>query len=109
MLRAILAVGGAAALLFTILNAPISAAELNVATPVHHARALRYCGPCGCLRVVYVYHRDIQSTYGTSYDARNYDTTEPHFYPGAVHAYPHYYVEIPGLGLVVPAEFPCRP
>jgi hypothetical protein len=109
MQRVTLAVGGAAALLCASLNAPISAAELNVPTPVRHARALRYCGPCGCLRAVYVYHRDIQSTYGTSYDARNYDTTEPHFYPGRVHAYPHYFVEIPGLGAFYPAEYVCQP
>jgi len=52
-----------------------------------------YCGPCGCLRVFYSYHPELRSTYGLSFDPRNYDTTEPHFYFGRMRAYPQYYVD----------------
>jgi hypothetical protein len=51
------------------------------------------CGPCGCLRVGYVYHRDLRTTYGTGFDPRNFDETQPYFYPGRVRAYPRYWVE----------------
>jgi hypothetical protein len=51
------------------------------------------CGPCGCLRVSYVYHRDVRTTYGTGFDPRNFDQTQPYFYPGRMRAYPRYWVE----------------
>lgn len=80
---------------------PLAAAELEVPPHGVHARAHvpRRCGPCGCLRVTYVYHRELKSTYGLSYDPRNYDQTEPHYYLGPVHAYPRYFVDgelVPG-------------
>ena len=39
---------------------------------------------------IYVYHRDLRQTYGTGYDARNYDETEPHYYFGPVRRYIRY-------------------
>lgn len=71
-------------------NRPADAADLPLRAGRHYAP--HYCGPCGCLRVSYVYHSDIRSTYGLSFDPRNYDQTEPHFYPGPVRAYPRYSV-----------------
>lgn len=69
---------------------PSRTAELGVrATGVH--RGVR-CGRCGCLGVAYVYHRELRSTYGLSFDPRNYDTTEPYYYFGRVRAYPRYFV-----------------
>ncbi len=50
------------------------------------------CGPCGCLRVDFAYHRELRSTYGTGFDPRNYDETQPHYYFGAMRAYPQYSV-----------------
>jgi hypothetical protein len=32
-------------------------------------------------------------TYGTGFDPRNFDTTEPFYYFGRVRAYPHFSVE----------------
>ena len=57
-----------------------------------HRHARFACGPCGCLYVSYVYHRELRSTYGTGFDPRNYDQTEPHFYLGRMRAYPRYWV-----------------
>jgi hypothetical protein len=48
------------------------------------------CGPCGCLRVTFDYHRELQSTYGTGFDPRNYDETQPHYYFGGMRAFPRY-------------------
>lgn len=59
---------------------------------VRHLHVAPACGPCGCLRVTYVYHRDIRTTYGTGFDPRNFDQTEPYFYPGPVRGYPRYWV-----------------
>jgi len=39
---------------------------------------------------VYVYHRDLRQTYGTHFDPRNYDETEPHYYFGPVRRYVRY-------------------
>lgn len=64
----------------------------DLAVPVRPAHFVRACGPCGCLRVTYVYHRDIRTTYGTGFDPRNYDQTEPYFYPGPVRRYARYWV-----------------
>jgi hypothetical protein len=66
-----------------------NAADLGVA-PLRSAGA--WCGPCGCLRVSYNYHRDLRSTYGIGFDPRTYDQTEPHYFHGAVRAYPRYWV-----------------
>jgi len=59
---------------------------------VRHHHTAPTCGPCGCLHVGYVYHRELQSTYGTGIDPRNYDETQPHFYLGRMRAYPRYWV-----------------
>jgi hypothetical protein len=71
---------------------PINAADL--AAPTAHAAknrvVRRSCGVCGCLRVVYSYHRRLWFTYGLGFDPRNYDMTEPHFHLGRVRAYPQY-------------------
>jgi hypothetical protein len=84
---------------------PLAAADLAVQPGVRHAAAGPTCGPCGCLRVAYVYHRDVQSTYGTDFDPRNYDQTEPHYYLGGLHRYPRYFVD----GVAVPPFSPdCR-
>lgn len=66
---------------------PLGAAELPVPS------GLARCGPCGCLGVAYVYHRELRSTYGLGFDPRNYDTTQPHYYFGPVRAWPRYFVE----------------
>jgi hypothetical protein len=66
-----------------------TAADLNVPTQAAPARAAE-CGPCGCLRVTYDRHREVLTTYGTDFDPRNYDTTQPHYFLGAVRAYPQY-------------------
>ena len=62
-----------------------SAAELEVPKAAahwpHYRRAA--CWDCCCLHVRYVRHRQVESTYGTWFDPRNYDETEPHFYLGA--------------------------
>ena len=71
--------------------APVGAAELRV--PRAHPAGLAHCGPCGCLGVAYVYHRELRSTYGLNFDPRNYDTTRPHYYLGPVRAWPRYFVE----------------
>ena len=95
MSRAMLRLAALAAFLLASAGLPVVAAELDVSPRVAHAhgRVLPHCGPCGCLRVSYVYHRQLRSTYGLSYDPRNYDQTEPHYYLGPVRAYPRYFVE----------------
>ena len=90
----------AASLLGT--SAASRAAELPVVRHGAYAHIPRYCGPCGCLTVRYVYHREVESTYGASFDPRSYDTTEPHFYLGPVRPYPRYFVD------GVPVGGPCR-
>lgn len=76
------------------LGRSVFAAELLLpAGPsVRPAFITRGCGPCGCLRVTYVHHREIRTTYGVGFDPRNYDQTELHFYPGPVRRYPRYWV-----------------
>jgi hypothetical protein len=76
-----------------VLAVPVSAvaAELSPAGVVHvrhHA-----VPPWGCLHVSYVYHREMRSTYGLSFDPRNFDQTEPYYYFGPVRAYPRYWVD----------------
>jgi hypothetical protein len=80
---------GMAAAVGTVPAIPAAAADLAV--PARHAA--RWCGECGCLHVTYVHHRSLASTYGLDYDPRNYDGTQPHYYYGAVRAYPRYWVE----------------
>jgi hypothetical protein len=97
MARTGLAPAGVAALL--LLASPAAAADLNVPPRVAGAYARPHCGPCGCWRVTYVYHRTLESTYGLGFDPRNYDQTEPHYYLGRVRAYPRYYVDgVPWAG-----------
>jgi hypothetical protein len=58
------------------------------------------CPPCGCLTVSYVYHPELRSTYGTGFDPRNYDETQPRYYFGPVRAYPRFFVD----GVPVPHQ-----
>jgi hypothetical protein len=72
-----------------------SAAELQIppADQARHYREAEACGPCGCLRVSWDYHRVMEQTYGSGFDPRNFDTTEPYFYLGRVKAYPRYWCD----------------
>ena len=97
MARAILALMGIVGAIVLALPSSLGAAELLA--PAQAAQAQPNCGPCGCMSVTYVHHRDMQSTYGLGFDPRNYDQTEPHFYFGRMHAYPRYFVDgapVPG-------------
>ena len=69
---------------------PPAAAEPALTLTDRHIRA--YCGPCGCLHVDDVYHHELRSTYGLTFDPRNYDATEPYYYFGPLRAYPRYFV-----------------
>ena len=60
---------------------------------VRNRHADRCCGPCGCLHVSYVYHKELRSTYGLSFDPRNFDQTEPYYHFGRARAYPRYWVD----------------
>jgi len=75
---------------------PVSAAAAELvplaAAHVRHHYGAPCCGPCGCLHVGYVYHRELRSTYGLSFDPRNFDQTEPYYHFGRVRAYPRYWV-----------------
>jgi hypothetical protein len=84
------------------LATPLRAAELPVVRHRAYAHIPPYCGPCGCLGVQYVYHRQLETTYGASFDPRNFDTTEPHYYFGPMRRYPRYFVD------GVPVGGPCR-
>jgi hypothetical protein len=79
-----------------VLAIPVSAVAAELPPPgvvhVDHHRAVPYCGPCGCLQVSYVYHRELRSTYGLSFDPRNFDQTQPYYHFGSVRAYPRYWV-----------------
>ena len=78
--------------------APLSAvaAELLPSAVAHarHRHTAACCGPWGCLRLSYVFHRELRTTYGTGFDPRNFDQTEPHYYFGLVRAYPRYWVDV---------------
>jgi hypothetical protein len=65
-------------------TAPICAAELQLLPPPARVRQAAECGPCGCVRVTYDYHRELRSTYGVSFDPRNFDQTQPYYYFGPV-------------------------
>ncbi len=79
-----------------VLAAPVfaTAAELQVPPPAAHVRQAAECGPCGCLHVTYDYHRELRSTYGLSFDPRNFDQTQPYYYFGAVRAYPRFWCDV---------------
>ena len=95
MRKLLLALGGAVGTITLTLSSSLSATELPAPSNANYAGigALVYCGPCGCLRVAYAYHPELRSTYGLSFDPRNYDTTEPRYYLGRVRAYPQYYID----------------
>jgi hypothetical protein len=92
MCRSMLALGGVILALVLASLGPLGAAELPI--PMHGAyvHSPARCGRCGCLSVIYVYHRELETTYGESFDPRNYDTAEPHYYWGPVRRYPRYLV-----------------
>ena len=103
MRRSRIAVAIAVAIAGLVLPGLVRAAELPVRARIGHPRIhTLYCGPCGCLGVAYVYHREIRSTYGLGFDPRNYDTTQPHFYLGRMRAWPRYFVR------GGPFRGPCR-
>ena len=77
MSRAMLALGGIVGAI--VLASPCSLGAAELLAPAQAAQAYPNCGPCGCMSVTYVHHRDMQSTYGLGFDPRNYDTTEPTF------------------------------
>jgi hypothetical protein len=89
-----LAVGAVASIVLATPRTSV-AADLQLPTK---ARAVQEasCGPCGCLHVTYEYHRQLESTYGLSFDPRNFDQTEPYFYMGAVRPYPRYWCDYAG-------------
>ena len=91
MWKIMMALGGIVSAI--ILASPNSLGAAELLAPAGAARAYPDCGPCGCMSVAYVHHRDMQSTYGLGFDPRNYDQTEPHFYFGRMHAYPRYFVD----------------
>jgi hypothetical protein len=75
-----------------VLAAPVSAVAAEVAH-VRHQHTAAWYGPCGCLHVSYVFHRELRTTYGLSFDPRNFDQTEPYYHFGALRAYPRYWVD----------------
>jgi hypothetical protein len=97
--RALFAVTAALGVFTSAALGPLRATELSIPSPGTAAPA--NCGPCGCLAVGFVYHRQLEATYGLSYDPRNYDTTEPRYYFGPIRRYPRYYVD------GVPVRGPC--
>ena len=98
MFRSVLGFGAVVGTLMLMPAGGAGAADLQ--TPPTAMRPA-YCGPCGCLQVTYVYHPALLSTYGTNFDPRNYDTTQPHYYLSrSVHAYPRYFVD----GVPVPDQ-----
>jgi len=68
-----------------------SAVAADLPVPAERGAA-HWCGTCGCLHTTYVYHRELKATYGIGFDPRSYDSTEPHYYYGAVRPYPRYWV-----------------
>jgi hypothetical protein len=100
MTKSTLALAAVVALGLSELPSPVKAADRDMprrAIAEHHHPAELYCGCCGCLRVSYDYHRELRSTYGTRFDPRNYDETEPHYYFGRMRAYPQYWIERDGM------------
>lgn len=91
--KSLFAVGGLVGITLT-LSSTLGATELPTPS-INYAGsgAPVYCGRCGCLGVAYTYHPQLRSTYGLSFDPRNYDTTQPHYYLGRMRAYPRYYID----------------
>ena len=81
----------------SLLPAPGSAVAAELLPPavahVRYQHTVRWYGPCGCLHVSYVYHRELRSTYGLRFDPRNFDQTEPYYHFGPIRAYPRYWVD----------------
>jgi hypothetical protein len=77
--------------------APVAAVTAELVPPaaphMHYRHAAPCCGPCGCLHTGYVYHRQLRTTYGLSFDPRNFDQTEPYYHFGPLRAYPRYWVD----------------
>ena len=92
MLRSTFALAAAVAALTLASSVSLQAAELSAPIHRHYVRGPAYCGRCGCLGVRYVRHRVLESTYGASFDPRNYDTTEPYYFFGPIRAFPRYFV-----------------
>jgi hypothetical protein len=90
MVRALLSVATVGVCVLASL-APSAAADLPVSG--RGATQQAWCGPCGCLRVDFDYRRELRSTYGTGFDPRNYDETQPHYYFGPIRPYPRYSVD----------------
>jgi hypothetical protein len=99
MSRSMLVLAATAGMMIQALPSSAQAADLGVAP---QAVAPASCPPCGCLTVSYVYHPELRSTYGTGFDPRNFDGTQPYYYFGPVRAYPRYFVD----GVPVPHQ--CR-
>jgi hypothetical protein len=80
-----------------MLAAPVSAVATELLPPtiahVRHQHTVVWYGPCGCLHASYVFHRELRSTYGLSFDPRNFDQTEPYYHFGRLRAYPRYWVD----------------
>ena len=94
MAKSLIFAGGIVGVCILACSGSLRAAELETpALSGAHVRAAPDCGPCGCLQVEYVYHRELRSTYGLSFDPRNFDTTEPYYYFGPVRRYPRFRVE----------------
>jgi hypothetical protein len=76
---------------------PVSAIAAELLPPAvayaRHHHATPWCGTCGCLHVSYVSHRELRSTYGLSFDPRNFDQTQPYYFFGPVRAYPRYWCD----------------
>lgn len=92
MIAALLGAGAILAVAFSPSVNSARAADMAVKANVSQSA----CNdPCGCLRVSYDRHRELLTTYGTGFDPRNFDTTEPHYYFGQVRAYPQYSCDDP--------------
>jgi hypothetical protein len=86
----------AASIVATLILSIVPLKAADEAPIVHSGQAYNrpvYCGPCGCLHVTYVRHREIRSTYGLGFDPRNYDQTQPRFYFGPLRLYAHYWAD----------------
>jgi hypothetical protein len=94
MSRAMVMLGAGITSLFVALSrSTVNAADLDIPPRVGAINVAPQCGPCGCLRVTYVYHRSLEATYGAGFDPRSYDETRPHYNFGRVRAYPRYFIE----------------
>ncbi len=86
-MRDIICAATAAAVIAALAPMPGAAAELLRTRPVAHHRVYEYRDECGCLHWSYVYHRQLRYTYGSGFDPRSFDETEPYFYRGPVRRY----------------------